>query len=154
MAFTPPTIDDFKTQFFRDFAYAVPVGGSGGDNTDLSKVTDLDITNALAMAGVNINPAIFPTQAIYTMGYNMLSAHFLCQSLQAAAQGLGGSAQWLTVGKTVGDISESFNIPEKILRSPFLALLSKTSYGCTYLSMISPLLVGNVIGIQGVQSAE
>jgi hypothetical protein len=142
VAYTQPTIANFKTRFDRDFAYAV-------DQTDMAKVRDADITIGLTQASANFNPNLFASQAVFTEAFLLLTAHFLCVNLLASSQGLGGSAQWLTSSKAVGNVSESFAVPERILHSPFLAALSKTVYGMTYLTIISPLLVGNVALQQG-----
>lgn len=142
MAYTQPTIANFKTRFDRDFAYAV-------DQTDMAKVRDADITIGLTQASANFNQNLFASQAVFTEAFLLLTAHFLCVNLLASSQGLGGSAQWLTNTKAVGNVSESFSVPERILHSPFLAAISKTLYGMTYLTIISPLLVGNVALQQG-----
>lgn len=143
MAYSSPSVNDFKTQFIRDFPFAVPSSG-GGDSTDSSKVLDADITNALTLAGNQINPGIFTTQALYTQGYLYLAAHYLVTAFSAAFEGVGSSAGWLTASKSVGSVSESYAIPDRITKSPFLALLSKTKYGSMYLQIVLPLLVGNV----------
>lgn len=146
MSYTALTIAAFKTRFDRDFAYAV-------DQTDKSKVRDADITIAFTQAAANFNEALFANQATFSEAFALLSAHFLCVNLLASTQGLGGSAQWLTNAKAVGNVSESFSIPERIMRSPFLSALSKTLYGMNYLSIITPLLVGNVACVRGETTA-
>ena len=137
MSYTPPTVADFKDRFDRDFAFSA-------DQADMTRVRDRDITTASTQAVANFNVALFASQSIYTEAFLLLTAHFLCVNLLAATQGLGGTSQWLVNSKAVGNVSESFAIPERITRSPFLAGLSKTLYGATYLSIIMPLLVGNV----------
>lgn len=140
MAFTTPTPADFKSRFDRDFAFAV-------DQTDVTKVRDKDLNTAIGQAGLNFNPGLFAAQAGFAEAYLLLTAHFLCVNLLASSQGLGGAGEWLVNQKAVGNVSASFDVPERIKRSPFLAALSKTSYGMTYLQIITPLLVGNVLGV-------
>lgn len=142
MSYTPVTVADFKARFDRDFAFAV-------DQTDKAKVRDVDITRAVTQVAANFNESLWATQETYSEAYLLVTAHYLCTNLLASSQGLGGSAQWLTNSKAVGNVQESFAIPERIVRSPFLAGYSKTIYGMTYLSMILPLLTGNVVGIHG-----
>lgn len=134
-----PTVIDFKTYFFRDFPYG----------TTLNTVIDQDITNALGDAAFNFNPGLFPTQANYTLGYLLLAAHYLVVNLRASSQGIMGSYSWLTSGKGVGSVSESFSIPQRILDNPELAMYSKTNYGAKYLSLILPQLAGQVFVLHG-----
>lgn len=216
MAFTIPTVSDFKGQFARDFPYAVPAfgaagtvtvvagvitaiglaapgqgfisapsvavidptgggavvtasvanggvsgfvvgaGGAGytaptllikggaGDNTDLTRVTDDDINGALQDAAYNVNEALFDTQANWARAFLYLTAHNLIERLLAAGEGMRSRYNWLTTAKAVGDVSESFEIPDIIKQNPFLASISKTRYGARYLEIITPLLVGNM----------
>lgn len=140
MAFTAPTVADFKSRFDRDFAYSA-------DQSDVTKVRDKDINTAFGQAGLNFNPGLFAAQAGYAEAFLLLTAHFLCTNLLASSQGLGGAGEWLVNQKAVGNVSASFDIPDRIKRSPFLSAISKTSYGMTYLNVITPLLVGNVAGL-------
>lgn len=143
MAYTAPTVANFKSRFDRDFAFC------GSDQTDFTKVRDVDVERALALAKANFNDGLWADQATFSEARLLLAAHFLCQNLLASTQGLGGSYQWLTNSKAVGPLNESFQIPDRILRSPFLAAISKTLYGALYLEMLSPLLVGNVVVVCG-----
>lgn len=134
MAYTVPTIANFKTYFFRDFPYG----------TTLDKVTNQDITNALADAGFSFNEALFSTQANFTLGYLLLTAHYLVMNLRASSQGIAGQYNWLDASKSVGSVSEGFSIPQRILDNPNFAMLSKTMYGAKFLALILPQLIGNV----------
>lgn len=215
MPYTTPTVSEFKSQFPRDFPYAVPAwgavitltltagvvtavalrsggqgykelptltvestsgsgcvltptilagkvatvaltnGGSGyssdarvivsggaGDDTDLSRVTDTDLQQALFAAGYNTSQALFDSQARWSYAYNYLAAHMLVEKLLAAGEGLVSQYNWLTASKSVGSMQEAFAIPDKIMKDPFLAPLSKTRYGATYLTIIAPQLCG------------
>lgn len=142
MPYVPPSIDDFKERFDRDFAYSE-------DQTDKSKVRDVDITRGFTQAVANFNENLWGSQATYSEAFLLLTAHYLCTNLLNSSQGLGGAGQWLTNSKAVGPMQESFALPERIMKSPTLAALSKTSYGMTYLQMILPQLAGNVVGICG-----
>lgn len=115
-----------------------------GDNTDKTKVTDFDIAGAQAKAlGYNMTQALFSSQQAFTLAYGLLAAHYLCETLLAAGTGLGGKAEWLTNAKTVGNVSESYSIPDRILKSPILSKLSKTTYGAQFLELVSPQLIMN-----------
>ena len=134
MAYTNPAITDFKTYFVRDFPYS----------TNISGVMDADITSAFNDANVNINQGLFGSQDSYTTGYLLLAAHFLVTNIRASSQGISGNYEWLVTSKGVGSVSESFSIPERIMNNPYLAMLSKTTYGAKYLMMILPLLSGQM----------
>lgn len=115
-----------------------------GDNTIVSKVTDYDIAKALRAAiQFNMSQAIWGSQAAFTYAYCLLTAHYLCENAIASGAGLGGQSEWVRNSKTVGDVTDSFNIPDRVMRSPFLSKISKTTYGSQFLELISPVLVGN-----------
>lgn len=217
MAYTVPTVGDFKRQFQRDFPFAVPsfgaspgapnivggvltglaagqpgqgynaapkvvvkdaagtgaivtaaapvnggvpswnvvAGGTGyvaptfevtggsGDNTDLTRVTDDDLAGAIADANLNVNQGLFGTQADYARAFLFLSAHNLVQNLLSAGEGMRSRGKWLVSTSSVGDVSESFEIPERIKEDPYLASISKTRYGMRYLEAVTPLITGN-----------
>jgi len=216
MSYSIPTVDNFKSQFPRDFPYAVPAwgaqgaavvsggvltavnllsggqgykeppvvavkdatgaiaqvtatvakglvtgftvvqGGSGysapqialsggaGDNSDLTRVTDNDISGAIFDAQYNVSQALFDSQAQFSRAFLYLAAHNLVEKLLAAGEGLASQYNWLTASKAVGSVQESFQIPERISKDPMLAAYSKTRYGALYLQIISPLLIGGV----------
>lgn len=139
MAYTNPDATDFKNFFVRDFPY--------GNTSDT--VQDSDIDRALGEAGFNINPAFAQDQAQYDMLYLYLTAHYLVMDLRASSQGIAGNYNWLTTSKTVGSVSESFQIPELITRNPYMSMLSKTYYGAKYLNLIMPQIVGQIFTVAG-----
>lgn len=135
MAYTKPTVADFKAYFFRDFPYGVD---------KCTDVLDQDITKAQGEASFNVNEALFASQEEYSIGYNYLTAHYLVTDLRMAAQGIQGSYGWLEVGKSVGNVSQSFAIPEEIMQNPYYAMISKTNYGAKYLSLILPNITAQI----------
>lgn len=139
MAYTAPSATDFKSYFTRDFPYG---------STDAT-VKDADITKAIAEAGFNINQGLFSSQSEYTIGYLYLTAHYLVIDLRASSQGIAGQYSWLQASKSVGSVSESFSIPQRILDNPYLAMLSKTNYGAKYISLLLPRLIGQVFTVYG-----
>lgn len=140
MAFNNPTTDEFKAYFFRDFPYGSDINTS---------VTDQDIMNALSDADVNINQGLFMGQAAYTTAFLLLSAHYMVLSLRASSQGIAGQYNFLQGSKGVGSVSESFNIPQRILDNPEFSMLCKTNYGAKYLGFILPLLSGQIFTVCG-----
>ena len=142
MAYTNPTYTDFQDKFDRDFAYATV-------ESDMSRVRQKDINNAISDADKDINSDLFVTQDEYTTAFLLLTAHCLCTTLKSSSQGVSGEYTWLVNSKSVGSVSESFTIPERISRNPYFSWLSTTGYGSKYLSMIINKLVGNVNHIEG-----
>lgn len=140
--YTIPSVTDFKAYFTRDFMY-----GSTSDT-----VMDSDIAKAIDEAGINFNPSFWDTQAAFNMGYLYLTAHYMVMDLRASSQGIAGSYTWLTNSKAVGNVSEGFTIPQKIQDIPSLAMLSKTTYGAKYLSLILPQLIGQCFSASGATS--
>lgn len=138
-AYTDPSVDDFKVYFVRDFPYGATV----------ASVMDADITKALNDSSINLNPNLFDSQGIYTVGFLNLAAHFLVLNLRASSQGIAGQYTWLQSSKSVGSVNESFNIPQRILDNPEFAMLSKTTYGAKYLYMVLPQLSGQAFTVAG-----
>lgn len=140
MAYTNPTLTDFKAYFQRDFPFS---------NTDLSTVQDGDITKAISQMENLINPCLFNNQNIYTQGALLLSAHFLVQNLRASSQGIAGKFEWLVNSKSVANVSAGFSIPDRLMENPQLAMLVSTTYGTQYLYIVLPQLTGQMFAVDG-----
>lgn len=150
MPFDKPNVPDFKAYFVRDFPYAPEDAGSqGGDNRGLDYVLDADINKALNRVELMLNEAIISTQAFYTECYLLLAAHNMVMSLRNSSQGVASQPEWLRVGKAAGAVSESQQIPQRILDNPQLAMLQRTGYGQEYLELIVPLLTGQIFWVPG-----
>ena len=148
MAFTIPSVADFKANFVRDFPYSVDA--YGGDPGNLEKVTDDDIAGAILDAQFNINPGLFANQAMFSRAFLYLAAHQLVEKLLMGAAGVQSQYSWLTAAKSAGDVSLTSSIAEMIRENPFLAHLSATRYGAMYCQIVAPLLVGNVSSVHRV----
>lgn len=107
-------------------------------------VQDSDIERAFAEAQVNINQALFSSDEQITLVYLYLSAHYLVVDLQNANAGLASSGVFPTNSKTVGSVSQSFEVPQAYKDDPVLSYYAQTGYGNKYLSLVLPRLVGNV----------
>lgn len=138
--YTAPSVADFQSYFNRDFPYG---------NADLTTVNDSDIMKAQIQAQATINPNLFPTQNLYTIGSQLLSAHMLVGNLRASSQGIAGKFNWATNSKSVGAVSESLSIPQRILDNPEFSIYASTTYGVQYLAMVIPLLTGQMFPVQG-----
>lgn len=140
MAYTAPTIGDFKARFFRDFPY--------GTDPNVA-VLDQDILIAFNSVDIQINEGLWDNQGAYSQGYLFLAAHNLVLNLRASSQGLNGQWNWIQNSKSVGQVSESFSIPQRILDNPDLATYTKTNYGAQYLGLLWPNLCGQIFSIEG-----
>lgn len=135
MAFTNPSVDDFKAYFYRDFPY--------GTNVD-ENVLDQDILKAFGQTVINLNQALFADQASYNIGFLLLAAHYLVVDLRMSSQGINGQYAWLEQSKSVGSVSQSFAIPQRIQDDPYFAMLMQTNYGAKYLQLVIPQLAGQM----------
>lgn len=129
------TPTNFRERFFRDFR-------------DFPYV-DQDITNAFAEAQVAFNQSLFDTDAEIKLGYLYLTAHFMVNDLRAAAGGVTGTGSLPVTARSVGSVSETYEIPEKYLKNPVFAFYTQSPYGLKYLAMILPKLVGNMQAVWG-----
>jgi hypothetical protein len=114
-------------------------------NTGL--VSDLDITNAFAEACITFNDNLFSDDEDIKLGYLYVSAHYLVHDLNAGGAENGSSGQ--VNSRSVGNVSESYSIPQWQLDNPIYGFYAKTSYGNKYLNMVLPRLVGNFGTVEG-----
>lgn len=140
MAFTNPSVADFKSYFFRDFPYGTDIN---------TQVTDLDIANAMQMTNINMNQGLFPSQSDYNVGYFLLSAHYLVMNLRQSSQGINGQFSFLEQSKGVGSVNSSQAIPQRILDNPNFSMLMKTNYGAQYIQILLPALTGQMFVVPG-----
>ena len=138
--FTAPTIANFQSQFVRDFPY--------GTDPNVA-VLDQDILNAFNLVDMAINPCLWPNQTAYQIGYCYLAAHYLVLNLRASSQGLNGQYNWAQNNKSVGAVSEGFQIPQRIIDNPDFMMLTKTQYGARYLELVLPQLAGQMFSVCG-----
>lgn len=140
MAYENPSVDQFKEFFSRDFPYGTDPATS---------VLDSDITKAFTFTNVNVNQGLFADQGSYNIGYLLLSAHYLVMNLRASSQGINGQFAFLEQSKSVGNVSSSFAIPQRVLDNPDWAVLMKTNYGAQFIQLILPQLSGMIFPIRG-----
>jgi hypothetical protein len=140
VAYTNPSIADFKAYFDRDFPY--------GTNIE-TNVLDSDITKGVDMANVNINQCLFQNQSAYNIGFLLLTAHFMVMNLRSSQQGINGQFNFGEQSKSVGSVSQSFAIPQRIMDNPDWAIYTKTNYGAQYIQFILPQLTGQIYSVHG-----
>lgn len=139
MGYVQPTIVDFQQYFSRDFPYG----------TTPNTVMDSDILKAQNQANANFNEGLFPNQGVYFIGFNLLTAHYLVMNLRQSSQGTSGQFTWNANSHSVGSVSESLSIPQRILDNPEFSFFTKTNYGTEYLMMVLPYLSGQMFAICG-----
>lgn len=139
------TVDDFKTWFYRDFNYYLPLGKTE-PVSDCYKgyVTDQDINKAFIEAKMNFNAGLFDTDDNLKAVFLYLAAHYLCNDLQASDEGITSTGYFTVSSRSVGSVSESYDIPAWMKADSNLSFFTTTRYGQKYLSLIKPLLIGNV----------
>lgn len=118
--------------------------GGAGDDTNLKLLVDADVLGGIQDAQYNVSQALFDSQASYARAFMYLAAHCMIEKIRMAGQGLASQGIWNTISKGVGDVTSSYQIPDKIMRDPMLSCFATTAYGKMYLQIISPLLVGNI----------
>lgn len=141
MSYTYPTVNDFKNYFTRDFPY--------GTDPETS-ILDSDISKAQGEAKFNFNGNFADSQTNFSILFNYLTAHYLVMDLRAASQGIAGKYAWLESSKSVGNVSQSFSIPDRILGNPEFSYLTGTNYGTKYLMLILPQLSGQMFTVRGI----
>lgn len=114
-------------------------------------ISDLDITNAFAEACISFNDSLFSDSDDMILGYLYLTAHFLVNDLNAG--GVDGGQIGIANSRSVGNVSESYSIPQVYLDNPTFAFLSRSSYGAKYLNMVIPRLAGNMACVWGGTNA-
>lgn len=114
-------------------------------------VSDKDITNAFAEACVSFNSSLFSDPDDVKLAYLYLAAHYLVNDLNAGGAESAGGAP--VASRSVGNVSESYSIPQWQLDNPIYSFYTKSSYGLKYLNLVLPRLTGNIATVAGATSA-
>jgi len=128
----PIDINDFKTYFARDFNYG----------TNLDQILDSDIIKAINQANIFIHRGIIPDNYLVT-AFQYLTAHFLVINYRMSFNGVQSVGQQIVQSNSQG-VTESYAIAKDFTKSTVLNSYAKTDFGLFYLSIIKPLLIGNV----------
>ncbi len=136
------TNEDFKAHFFRDFKYGDLSEGCG-------VVSEEDLNKAFVEAKINFNVGLWSDQNEMKIALLYVVAHYLVSDLQMAKEGLDSSSTFPVNSRSVGSVSESYQVPEWVSKSPYLSFFASTRYGLKYCSLLRPRLVGNVAVFAG-----
>lgn len=119
----------------------------------LNYVLDKDIEKAFDEAAINFNESLFSTEDEIKLAYLYVSAHFLVLDLRRSAQGINSKGDFVSESQSVGNVSESLSIPDKIANNPHFQLYTTTGYGMKYLNLVMPRLTGRVNVVKGAVNA-
>ena len=130
----PCSISDFMSFFARDFNYA-----PADDPTNLDLIQPADISRAIAEANINFNPELFADPSI---PYLYLVAFHLVADLQNSAKGISSQSKFPISSNSVGNVSITFQIPDKFAKNAVIQQYAQNGYGKKYLEFALPGLVG------------
>jgi hypothetical protein len=131
----PPSVDDFKTFFARDFAFA-PATDQANDDF----VLDTDITRAITEASINFNDGLFDSTIVGTIFLYLVAFH-LVSNLQNSAKGISSQSKFPISSETVGGVSIGFQIPERYAKDAMIQQYCQNGYGKKYIEFALPYLV-------------
>jgi hypothetical protein len=111
-------------------------------------ILDADIENAMNEAKVNFNEGLW-TEDSKKISFLYLTAHYLCLDLRRVNAGIQSTGENLVKSRTIGSVSESYEIPKYYTENPAYAYYVKTEYGLKYLSLLIPRTMGCMFVIEG-----
>lgn len=114
-----------------------------------SYVTDNDIQKAMTQAINNCNEYFGDTEEEKQNIYLHLVAFYLVMDLKNAQVGINGGVAGAVTSTHVGDVSESYAIPQWMLTNPMYSMFAQNGYGLKYLSLIAPYLAVTLMFSRG-----
>ncbi len=136
MAWITPSVNDFKNYFVRDFNFAPST-----DAANLDYIIDADVTRAIEEAQINFNHTLFDSGSINTIFMYLVAFH-LVSNLQNSSKGISSQSKFPISSNSVGDVSITFQIPDRYAKDAFIQSYTINGYGMKYLSLVLPYLVG------------
>lgn len=112
-------------------------------------VTDEDIQKAMSQAINNCNENFGETDEEIVNIYLHLVAFYLVMDLKNAQTGLNGGVAGVVTSTHVGDVSESYAIPQWMMTDPMYSMFAQNGYGLKYLSLIAPYLAITILYSRG-----
>lgn len=144
----PLDVAGFKSLFDREFVF--------GSQREM--VTDNDVQRALNLGEMLYNDGLWDSDTQKETAFGYVSAHFLELNIKNSGglKGLNGGLRTVGNGpisaKSVGPTSLTYALPESITNDRILSGLMKTEFGMTYLQLITPRMVGNMVALGGDQT--
>lgn len=117
-------------------------------------ILDSDIRKAMSQAIINANPRFGGDDEQRVNIYLHLVAFYLVLDLKNSSAGVNSSYVGVTQSKSVGNVSESYAIPQFVMNNPMYAIYAQNGYGLKYLSLISPYLAVTVLFSRGCTTID
>lgn len=108
--------------------------------SSINYVTDNDIMKAIGQAELAVNEKFGETKEDKITIFLHLVAFYLVLDKKNQSSGINGGFLGVASSKSVGDVSESYAIPQYILNNPLWSIYAQNGYGLKYLSLILPYL--------------
>lgn len=118
------------------------------DDDKFNYVTNEDIQKAMSQAIVGAK--IYGDDCNQSVNiYLHLIAYYLVVDLKNSSQGINSSFIGTLSGKHVGDVSESYAIPQWMQSDPMYSMYGQNGYGLKYLSLIAPYMACTILFSRG-----
>lgn len=162
-----PLYDELKTYwagdevFYKDNFYKALTDNITGiaptDDVNWQKIkgdkfayiTDEDIEKAMTQALPNANERFGETCTEKRNIYLHLVAFYLVFDIKNSSSGINSSFMGALASKHVGDVSESYSVPQWMLNNPMYSIYGQNGYGLKYLSLIAPYMAVTIMFSRG-----
>ena len=108
-------------------------------------ITDEDIIKAMTQAIQIGNDRFGETCSEKINIYLHLVAFYLVMDIKNSSTGINSSFSGTVQSKHVGDVSESYAIPQWVNNNPMYSIFTQNGYGLKYLSLIAPYLACTIM---------
>lgn len=108
-------------------------------------ITDEDIVKAMTQAIQIGNERFGETCTEKVNIYLHLVAFYLVMDIKNSSTGVNSSFSGTVQSKHVGDVSESYAIPQWVNDNPMYSIFTQNGYGLKYLSLIAPYLACTIL---------
>lgn len=115
----------------------------------LNYITDEDIDKAFTQAYPNSNVMFGETCTEKINIYLHLVAFYLVFDIKNSSSGINSSFTGTLSSKSVGDVSESYAIPNWMMSDPMYSIFASNGYGLKYLSLIAPYMAVTLLFSRG-----
>ena len=117
-------------------------------------ITDEDISKAMTQAIIVANDRFGETDEEKINIYLHLVAFYLVMDIKNSSSGVNSSFTGMVQSKHVGDVSESYAIPQWVNDNPMYSVFTQNGYGLKYLSLIAPYLACTILFSTGRTTIE
>lgn len=114
-----------------------------------SYICDEDIEKAMTQAKPNSNENFGSNCTEKINIYLHLVAFYLVFDIKNSSTGINSSFAGTLASKSVGNVSESYSIPQWMLNDPMYSIYGQNGYGLKYLSLIAPYMAITILFSRG-----